>query len=292
MMGRMIKDRCTRLALFAAFMLVVCAWTSSYADARTADGFCQEQVVRDFEGPITHLPNIHQFPRAGRLPFAPSDLRWDTPPTQILVAGRDTQVSYSFGSSSGAHRRFRLNWYIEGHLNQIDKQGKALKAIQEKRWRIGAISKAELDRLTFRFSLPSMRTLYRLNFTFRRHGDVLARYGEYFRMVKPTVSVKLAANQLSARVGETFLLRVENFGSTSVRYGEPFSIEKFDGLSWSPAPIELGPWRMNQHKLLGGMAGPCQTFLVPSSMPPGLYRFSKEIAKPAKHLTAEFEVRS
>ena len=238
-----------------------------------------------------HLPAIHQLPQSGHLPFAPGHTLFTAPATRVLVAGRATQVSYRFGSESSSRRMFALHWQVAGRLSQITKHGKALKTIEAKKWGVGVLSQAELNRLALRFALPSREALYRVNLAFRRAGSVLARYGEYFRVVRPTVSVKLVASQASARVGDTLFLRVENYGSTPVRYGEPFSVEGFDGLSWNPSPPDLGPWHLNQFKLFGGRAGACQLFSVPSSMPPGLYRFSKDIAIPPKDIFAEFEVR-
>lgn len=66
-------------------------------------------------------------------------------------------------------------------------------------------------------------------------------------------------------------------------------LETFKGSIWIPS-VGLGQWHRPIFKILSGTAGKCQSFSVPSDIPAGLYRFKKQLASPARNVTASFEI--
>jgi hypothetical protein len=271
-------------------LLVVGHWVNGSAPAGVDSDFCSRPVVRDFEKPFDRMPRVHEPPFSGELPFAPSRTYLHQPRSQVLVTDEYMQIGYAFGVDQGPDRTFALNWLVSGRLFKVNGRGESIKALTDKKWSIGTVSDEEFGDLAFRFGLPSGEGLYRVDLIFRKdNGRVIGRYGQYFRVVRPTVSVRLALSQQSARSGEAIFLRIENFGTTAVSYAEPFYVERFNGTGWVPYPLGYA-WHRPIFRIRGGLAGKCQSFPIPSDMPSGLYRFRKPLASPGRALTASFEV--
>ena len=170
--------------------------------------------------------------------------------------------------------------------------GRTLRRFPVTKRNVAVLSEAEFDRLSISFEVPAEVGFYRVDFDFKdKRGKQLGHYAEYLRVLRPTWSTKLGLSQQLARPGEVLYFRVENFGTSPVRYGEPFLIETFDGGGWREYPLN-GAWHRPLFRISGGHAGQCQSFTVPNDMPPGLYRVKKRLVSPSRSITSEFKVLS
>lgn len=151
------------------------------------------------------------------------------------------------------------------------------------------------------FSVSARPALYRVEIEFENmSGKRLGRYSQYFRVVPIVRRARLGIESSAYHAGETVYARIENFGTTLVAFGVPYSVERYDGSTWTKAPESpKGPWILPLLLVQSGYAGGCFGFRTPVSMPPGLYRIVKGVeypaVKPGGHdshatLTAEFEV--
>jgi hypothetical protein len=257
--------------------------------------FCKPEVVHDYTRPFQRLPRVHNPPESGKLPFAPSATVLSQPENPVLVSedGASPYFSYGFSSYSSQERKLVLNWHILIKLVRVNGRGDPVEVVTELRRRIGTVSDAELGRVFLPFFLPKKEALYRVDLVFRKQNRaLLGRYGQYLRVVRPTVAVKLALEREMVEPGQLLQFRVQNQGTTRASYGTPFSVERFDGSKWAVylGEDELGPWRRILYKVYGGTAGRCQSLTLPADTGPGRYRIRKPLAQPARALTAEFEV--
>jgi len=155
--------------------------------------------------------------------------------------------------------------------------------------------------LDLSFSVSARPALYRVEILFENmSGKRLGRYGQYFRVVPIVRRARLGIESSAYHAGETVRARIENFGTTLVTFGVPYSVQRYDGSTWTKAPESpKGPWIMPLLLVQSGYAGGCFGFRTPESMAPGLYRIVKGVEYPAVNpdghssyatLTAEFEV--
>jgi hypothetical protein len=263
---------------------------STEAGAAGSSPFCKERMVRDFEKPLRSLPKLRPVPE--RPPFAPPSTSLSELGNAVLVLedGETGRVGYGF-SAPNSDRRFPLHWGVVGQAVQVSTEGEAIRPITRVRRRVGVVSLASLNNLSFRFEIPSDTGLYRVDLVFRdKDRKLLGRYGHYFRVMRPRISVELVADPSIVHPGEDIYHRLLNTGNVPVGYAAPFSVEQFDGTGWARYPWSTR-WLRPLFRLPGGLAGRCQVFRVPEDMPPGVYRFRKGLRKPSLSLTtAPFEV--
>jgi hypothetical protein len=128
-------------------------------------------------------------------------------------------------------------------------------------------------------------------------GRKLAEFGNYYRVIRPTVHTRLTLDATTYRPGDTLFGRVENPGATVVLFGQEYKIEKPEGESW--VPIIEAQFVIPLYWVAAGVtSGHCIPFTIPTSMPAGRYRLSQEAViswsrlhgqlRPTLH--AEFEV--
>ena len=142
------------------------------------------------------------------------------------------------------------------------------------------------------FDVGRQPSFYRLDVNFRRlHGDLhLASYSMYLRVLRPRFAARLAVSARLLRPEETLFLRIENPGTDTVHFGEPFLIEQLEGDRWKPVPLGLY-WRRPLLGLGAGGVSRCQSYDIPAGTAGGLYRVRKDLLGRHRHLTAEFEVQ-
>jgi len=127
----------------------------------------------------------------------------------------------------------------------------------------------------FWFRLPGKPSLYRFEIEFRnRAGKRIGRFGRYLRVMRPRRDARLTLKATSFQPGETVSPRLENFGTESLLYGLGYSIESYDGATWSRSAID----RPRPVPLIGLRTGPgeaasCWDFTIPPDARPGLHRF-------------------
>jgi hypothetical protein len=269
------------IALSAACLLMGAA-----ASVGSSGGFCQGGVVHDYLSPLAKMPKLHQLPESGHLPFAPKRVSFYRSSGSPLVVGQGS-ISYSLKAQG---RQSRLDWVITASLVRVDPHGGAVADATSKRRHVGIIGSGRL--ITIGFPLPAKPAFYRLRLAFLdKDGQPLGKYGEYVRVVRPTLNVRLNTSADSYRRGQTAFARVENLGTESVAFGGEFSIEHFIGARWEKDPASpSGPWPRRLRRLGAGEAAQCISFEIPSVESPGRYRFVKSVDSPSRHLTAEFQV--
>jgi hypothetical protein len=268
------------------------------ASAPTADAevaFCKGSVVRDYRMPFKRMPNIRRIPATGHLPFAPADIFLTFPSNPVLVPreGPGTSINYGFEFRSAKRRIVTLNWIINVQVSRVNRDGRVIMKAGLKRRKLQNVTVRQLEQFAISFGLPRREAFYRVDLSFKSlRGNLLGKYGQYVRVMRPTRSVKLETSPGLNRPGEDIFFRLKNFGTARTSYGEPFAIEKQNGAYWSPylTEADLGPWRRWLRTLPGGTAGRCQSFTVPLGTEAGRYRVKKALPLPASAVDAEFEV--
>ena len=184
---------------------------------------------------------------------------------------------------------------------RVDWKGRPVKPLDQLRRRVHSLGSGH--GAAAGFEVGAQPAPYRLTVVFRSDtGKRLGAFGMYFRVVTPTSNTRLTLNATSYRPGSTVFDRIENFGTSTALYGESYTIEKWDGVAWSPAPETPRAFILPLYSVPGGKAGDdCSPFNIPPSMPPGYYRMVKSVEyshgwpglSPGHRqtvLTAEFEV--
>lgn len=262
------------LALAAASTMAYPA-ASSAAPAYEPEppSFCRETVIRDYLARLERMPKLHSPPANGRIGFGSAGVVLTPYPS--LVVGEGT-VGYTLkprSDGSAAHPR----WEVTTTLSRINGRGRAVETLNRSTRRVTNIrpwkdAGVELD-------VEGKRALYRMTIVFHNlAGRELGGYGFYFRVVAPTENARLGLSASSYRHGQTVFGRVENLGTMLTVYGGPYSIERLEGSAWTRAPESpRGPWLAIAYFSPPGKAGPCSSFNIAPSMPPGRYRMVKRV---------------
>lgn len=254
--------------------------------------FCRGQVAHDYAAPLRSMPRLHQVPPSGQLPFAPPNTFLKPPVREVFVpngSGR-AWVSYGFSATPGHHRVFRLGWQIQLDVYRVNEQGQPVELVAKKLKQVGIVGEATFDRIRLAAALPAAPGFYRADLVFAKKGRRLARYGKYMRVVRPATKVGMLGSTSEPAPGAELLVRVANYGTEAVIYGEPLKIEQRQGDRWVYYPIYLGPWHRIRIRLLGGGLGSCESVSLPSDLPAGKYRVTKRLAIPARVVSWKFRI--
>jgi hypothetical protein len=258
-----------RRTLLVASVLAMLIATPAIADA---DPFCETSVVRNYRKPLEGMPPLHSSPLGERLSFGPRNVFFGrTGPWPLVVGSAEIGFHLSYASITKHNTGPPLHWLVTAKLAQVDLSGLVRDVIDWKR-----VDGLELsDRISFSFQPPSKPALYRIEVVFRNKSrKKLGRFGEYFRVMRPTLDAGLSLNGASFRPGETVSARLENYGTEALSYGLHYSIEAFDGSAWARSPISpSGPVVAIGLATGPGEAASCWDFRIPPDAPPGLYRF-------------------
>ena len=268
------------------------------------DPFCTGTVIRDYSAPLAALPKVRELPASGRLPFAPRGLWLGGGEANVIRAG--DSIQFRFLNRGPARAEARLGWYVTSRLVQVDRSGRAVRVAKRKRQRIGLIHK--IEKQLFGFARSPRPGLYRFDIAFRdRTGELLGRYHAYYGVVRRRLAVRLHLKGNLFRPGDVIYGRVENRGTEWLFYGEPNSIERYDGTDWVRLNLRRA---FSMIGILGppGTVGRCTSnFRVPTDFAPGHYRMVKQVSYSDRRglvrgrgglsragrpltLTAEFEV--
>jgi len=251
------------------------------------------------------MPELRKPPLDEHLPFGPARVFLGQISYGPLLVG-NSAVGFSLSYSPyrrNHHLSPRLDWNILARLTRVDRRGQAKKVlgvIEKRVSRLRSTDDRPSGNLSLAFDIPKPG-LYRIESTFHdQSGKRLGRFGEYFRALRPSLDARLTLNGTSFQPGDTVSARLENYGTESLFYGLDYSIEYYNGASWTRSPTQptytvvpaiglgIGP----------GQAASCWNFHIPTDAPSGLYRFVKEVehagggftrAKPLT-LAAEFNV--
>jgi hypothetical protein len=251
--------------------------------------FCDSTTVRGNAAELERLPPLRRPPTSGRLPFLPNTLRFSANDAFQVDEGT---LGFSLRQSDG-HRTEELGVTANTMLMRIDRRGEMLEPVGRFQERLSTLKGFETFPISFEVDKPG---LYRAKVVFEDDsGKLLAHYGAYFRLLRLVLHPpRLALNTRSLRPGQMVFGRVENFGTTSISYGAPYSIERWDGSTWITAPESpRGPWKRLLYVTRSGGTGACSTFQIPDTMQPGTYRMVKPIRSGTDGpLMARFEIRT
>lgn len=266
------KIRITLATVFSACTLL------AYVLPTIASGaLCEYGVVRDYSKPLQGLPHLPRNPPTAHLPFGPARVFLNHRAGPLFVGGGEVGYSLSFSPyRPGHHLSPLLNWVVEARYVQVDRRGRAIRVRGRimhrlKRLRSSQGRPSSVVNFLFKAGRPA---LYRLEITFSEpSGKRLARFGEYLRVLRPALDVRLSLNGTAYGPGERVLARLDNYGTTSLSFGLFRTIEYFDGASWGPAPNSSQTAVLLPLLWAGpGASAQCWGFTIPAGEPQGLYR--------------------
>jgi hypothetical protein len=273
-------------------MLLLGFTCSAVADpAGRGPAFCSREPVRDYESPFSRMPSVRVFPRSGRLPFAPRTVTVGVPATKILVPGESLEISYGLDVPSGSSFSHRFRWRINSQLMRVSASGRKRRSIARRAELLNTSNPSAIDEAGFSYSLSREPGFYLVRIQFRgRGGELLGRYGEYFRVVRPTSETELVAERTTVQEGEQLAFKIENRGTSRISFGESFSVEREAGGQWFPLNLQLGPWHALRLGLGAGEVGACQRLDITRRLRPGQYRVRKALLSPSRRLEVGFVV--
>jgi hypothetical protein len=238
----------------------------------TSAVFCGSPVVDNYWATVEKLKPIPAVPEGGVLKFAPAGLTLGiTGPQGILIGG--TSVGLRLTNAAAATPR--LNWVVLERLIRFSADGTKVQPAGLKRIDLKQLPAGKHRGLTF--PLTGAPGIYSLEITIQNHrGRLLGRYGEYLRVVNRTVEVgiKLAAYD-NVVPGSYLESCFENHGSAAVA-PTGTSLERFDGTTWRPVSVPVGPQYAPAQSAIQRSLGPGEAerigTLIPAGAKPGLYK--------------------
>lgn len=256
------------LALLALSLALVPGAAAAEPEA-AEPSFCEGHVLHDYLAPLKRMPELREPPyRATGRVFRLRGVR-------IAASGPSLAIS---GGSAGYQLNWDANprWDVTVILSRVDWRGRVVQRIGQRRLRLGKLAPAITTEPGF--VLSGEPAAYRTTLTIRSpSGRKLAEYGNYYRVVKPTIRARLALSAPAYSPGATLFARVENPGAAFALFGQEYAIEKLEGETWVRAPESPGAFKMPLYFIEPGRtSGHCTVFPIPTSMPAGRYRLAQE----------------
>jgi hypothetical protein len=278
------------VVVLAGLALAVLGTASRAVAAEGEPTFCERQTLHDYLTPLERMPKLRELPyRRHAEPFFRGVRIGAAGPALAIGGGR---AGYQFQWDKNP------NWDITVNLAMVNAKGAVVRQVDHRHLRTAALTPAEV--VEPHFQLTSSIALYRTTLIIRSAaGRTLARFGNYYRVVGPTVDASFVTEAPSYRPGETVFARLENRGAAYGLFGEGFKVEALQGETWGSVPEAPGPYTTGlQFVAPGATGGHCLPFPIPATLPPGRYRLAQEtvLSWPTwagQHrpiLTTEFEV--
>jgi hypothetical protein len=278
------------IVVLAALSLAGSATTNRAAAAEGEPAFCGRQTLHDYLTPLQRMPKLRERPyRRIAEPFFRGVRIGASGPSLAVGAG-----------SAGYQFQWDRNpkWDITVNLAQVNAEGVVVLRIAERRLRTAAQRPAEV--VEPHFGLPIRPGFYRTTLMIRTSsGRKVAKFGNYYRVVRPKIAASFVTDAATYRPGETVFARLDNRGAAFALFGEGFKVEGLQGETWGPLPEAPGPYTTGlQFVAPGTTSNHCLPFPIPTTLPPGRYRLAQETvitwpSLPGQHrpiLTTEFEV--
>jgi hypothetical protein len=264
------------VAAIAAIPVGAGAAKKKHKHAATAPAaFCSNPIVDNYWATVEKLKPIPAVPEGGVLPFAPAGLTLGVTGPQGILVGGSTSVGLRLTNVATATPR--LGWVVLERLIRFSADGTKIQPAGLKRIDLKQLPAGKHRGLTF--PLASTPGIYSLEITIQNHrGRRLGRYGEYLRVVNRTVDVgiKLAAYD-NVVPGAYLESCFENHGSASVT-PTATSLERFDGTTWRPVAVPVGPQYAPAQSAIQRTLGPGEAerigTLIPPNALPGLYKLN------------------
>lgn len=255
-----------RKALLTLLALALVSAPSAVASSEPP--FCQSATLHDYLKPLRRMPELRELPFRRRAEPLFRGVR-------IGAAGPSLAVN---GGRAGYQLQWDGNprWDITLTFEQVTPSGSVIKRLGRRHLRLGALAPALITEPAF--TMSGKPAFYRTTLAIRSaSGRKLAEFGNYYRVIRPSVHVRLATDAPTYRPGDTLFARVEDHGAAFVLFGEELAIEKREGEVWIPAPGLPGPVVTPLTFVAPGTTSNlCAVFPIPASMPTGRYRASQE----------------
>jgi hypothetical protein len=278
------------VALLALLVLPLLGAPSLAATSEPEPHFCERATLHDYLAPMRRLPKLRELPfrRSGEARFRG---------VYVGAAGPTLAVN---GGKAGYQLQWDANpkWDVTVTVAEVNASGKVIRQIGQRHLRLGPLAPALVTEPGF--TMSGKPALYRSTLVIRTStGRKLAEFGNYYRVIRPTVQARLAPDATVHRPGTTLFARIENPGAAFILSVEDYTVEVLEGASWLPAPGMQGPYVMPLYFIAPGMtASHCAVVPIPTSTPAGRYRVSQETVlswpferhEQRPFLHAEFEV--
>jgi hypothetical protein len=256
------------MPLLLVLILLVSATPAAAAEPEPA--FCKKEVLHDYLAPLERMPKLRELPYRAR-----EDFRFRG--AHLGASGRLLAVS---GGSAGYQLQWdaNQNWTISVTFARVNSRGKVIRWMGERRFRLSRLAPATI--VEPHVVLSGAPATYRTTLVIRSHsGRKLAKFGNYYRVIRPTVHAHLVSDAPAYRPGSTLFARVENPGAAFVLFGAEFFVEKLEGESWIPAPGAPGPFPTGLQYVAPGLTSRhCTIFPIPAALSTGRYRLAQEAA--------------
>jgi hypothetical protein len=286
--GRVSRGVSTALALLATVGLVAAA-APGPAAAADEPAFCATRTLHDYLAPLKRMPKLRELPfrRKGEGRFRGVEIETSGP--SLAVDGGSGGYLIQWDKNPG--------WYITVSLAQVRRDGSVGVDIGRANLRLATL--APIVSIEPHFALPDRPGFYRSTLVIRApSGHKLARFGNYYRVIRPRIDMRLTTEAPSYRPGDEVFARLEDPGIAYALFGEESALEVLQGETWGPVP-EVSPISTPLQSVgPGTTSAHCVAFTVPASAPAGRYRLAQEtlISWPFEErerrpkLYAEFEV--
>jgi hypothetical protein len=245
------------------------------------------------------MPKLRPSPREG-LPFGPGGIEFTQQGRGPLMLPGERELGYILSRSRtrNAGGPIFVDWLVTAKLARIDRRGGLRKKLGWRREHVTHVGRDDPTHLIFQ--PPRAPGFYRLEVVFRNGAQRrIGRFGEYIRVLRPSLNVRLSLNQSSFKPGDRVVPRLENYGAAYLFFGLIGAYyEHYDGVSWGLASFGNGPKPAIGLGIGPGASASCWAVQIPENASPGRYRFSLRAGynyrrfsnQGNKTLSAEFDV--
>ena len=246
----------------------------------TAD-FCESQVIRDYTKVLKHLPAIPSPPIDEHPDFAPAQVylgNHGSGPLQVGPGERGFDLV--FGPSEDGAAGPLVDWRVTSRLVKLDRRGRRVGLPRKIERRVKRLRTVDLG-----FEIAGKPAIYRLEIVFEdKQGNRLARFGEYFRVLRPSVDVDFSLSGAAFHRGEQVRAWLFNRGVAILSFGLFKKIEYNDGTRWTTPPVAFpgGPVPAVGLAIGPGLKTSCWKTTIPADATLGVYRFNIEVEHSTK----------
>lgn len=149
-----------------------------------------------------------------------------------------------------------------------------VRTVRQKRETVDVVYRSQ--QLNFTVPADYSPGVYRYELEVSKLGGArLARYGQYVRILRPTVKPALSVEATAGADGAELQLQVSNLGTTAISYGKggPERIERFEDGEWRKVDIlDRGRVLRSLRGVTAGRRGPCESVRIAADAPAGRYR--------------------
>jgi hypothetical protein len=257
---------------------------------------CSSHVAVDYEAPLRKLPRLRQPKQTGSLPFTKAKIH-GTRGEPSVQTGRG-RIGFAFIAPRFPERGLRLGWRVSVAVARVDSRGRIARTLQRSREAVKVAHRSE--QLDFTVPAHYPRGIYRYEIELADlSGTRLARYGQYIRVMKPTIKPTLSARESPTFDGAQLRLQIANLGTTAISYGKGGldRVERFEEGEWRAVDIlDRRGVRRSLRSIAAGIRGPCESVPIADNAPPGRYRVVMKVypglAKHARAVRAGLRLRS